>query len=109
MQQHIALVQRLGLSGAVQRIQCDSRTLAEFQITDAYTPNLPYLLGTRFNGGKGAEILFTGPDWKREVPAGMKLSRSPTSTVIVTDRFRVDDDIDLPAVACDVPSRWAWT
>jgi hypothetical protein len=68
------------------------------EITDAYTSNLPYLLGTRVSGGKGGQILFAGPGWQGTVPPGMKLSRMPGNTAVVAIRILINGDDDLPAV-----------
>jgi len=68
------------------------------EIADAYTSNLPYLLGTAVSGGKGGNILFAGPDWKGVVPAGMKLSRAPSNSLLIAVRIRVFGEDDMPNV-----------
>ncbi len=66
--------------------------------SDSYTRNMPYVLGTRVSGGQGGEVLYAGPDWKGELPRGMKFIRLPSNTGIALIRTRVDDDADLPKV-----------
>jgi hypothetical protein len=68
------------------------------EITDAYTSNLPYVLGTKVSGGKGGQILFAGPAWQGVVPPGMKLSRTPGNTAVIAVRIRINGEDDLPAV-----------
>jgi hypothetical protein len=68
-------------------------------ISDSYMDNLPALAGTRASGGKGGDILFVGPDWKGEVPAGMKVSRIPSNSGVFIVRTRVDGNEDLADLA----------
>jgi hypothetical protein len=60
------------------------------QFTDAYTFNFDYL-GTRTTGNDGGSFLVAGPNWKGEMPKGVKkVLRSETELIIVV--YRIDAD-----------------
>jgi hypothetical protein len=64
------------------------------QFIDAYTHNFAYL-GSRTTGNDGGSTLIAGPDWKGDLPAGVKqVIRSETELALAifrTQLFRPDD------------------
>lgn len=69
-----------------------------FQLVDLYTFNFGYL-GTRTTGTEAGSYLVAGPQWKGEVPAGIKaVFRSEGNFVYNVVRTAVDGEADLPNV-----------
>jgi hypothetical protein len=54
-------------------------------------------VGKRTTGTGAGDYLVTGPDWKGQVPGGMKQISSPKNSVLVLGRVHVESDNDLPA------------
>src|SRR5579862_1696692 len=68
------------------------------QLTDAYTFNFDYF-GTRTTGNDGGSFLVAGPNWKGEVPKGIKkVLRSETELIIVIYRTQLFDPGDIDNV-----------
>jgi hypothetical protein len=67
------------------------------QFIDAYSNNFIYI-GSRLNDTKGGTYLITGPNWKGEVPTGMKEIKSPTNTVDIGGRIFINGTADVPNV-----------
>ena len=67
------------------------------QIMDAYTDSIGYI-GTRTNQTDGGSFMFTGPDWKGTVPAGVTQIKSPTNLVWNIIRILVDGEKDVSNV-----------
>src|ERR1700734_2003184 len=68
------------------------------QLTDAYTFNFDYL-GTRTTGNEGGNFLVAGPNWKGEMPKGIKkVLRSETELIIVVYRTQLFDPGDIDNV-----------
>lgn len=68
------------------------------QLVDLYTHNVDYL-GTRKDGNDGGSFLIAGPDWKGEVPAGVKrVVRIPTQLMFGQFRTQLFNPADLPNV-----------
>ncbi len=57
--------------------------------------NFAYV-GKRATGTKAGDYLITGPDWKGQVPSGMKQISSPNNSVLVIGRILVYSDSDVP-------------
>ena len=53
-------------------------------------------VGKRTTGTQAGDYLITGPDWKGQVPGGMKQISSPNNSVFVIGRILVYSDSDLP-------------
>jgi len=53
-------------------------------------------VGTRTTGTDAGDYLVTGPDWKGQVPQGMKQISSPNNSVLILGRALVYSDSDLP-------------
>jgi hypothetical protein len=67
------------------------------QFTDtSKNTNFAYV-GKRTTGTKAGDYLITGPDWKGQIPSGMKQISSPNNSVAVFGRTLVKDDSDLSA------------
>ncbi len=64
------------------------------QLTDPFDINFAYV-GTRATGTQAGDYLISGPDWKGQVPAGMKQISSPNNSVLVLGRILVYSDSDL--------------
>ncbi len=64
------------------------------QFTDPFDVDFAYV-GTRTTGRQAGEYLITGPDWKGQVPSGMKQISSPNNSVLVIGRVLVYSDSDL--------------
>lgn len=64
------------------------------QLTDPFDVNFAYV-GTRTTGTQAGDYLITGPDWKGQVPGGMKQISSPNNSVLVLGRILVYSDRDL--------------
>ena len=67
------------------------------QFIDAYSNNFLYI-GSRLNDTKGGTYLISGPNWKGDVPSGMKEIKSPTNTVDIAGRIFVNGTADVPNV-----------
>jgi hypothetical protein len=66
------------------------------QFTDpSNNTNFAYV-GKRTTGTEAGNYLITGPNWKGQVPGGMKQISSPNNSVIVIGRVFVESDNDLP-------------
>jgi hypothetical protein len=57
--------------------------------------NFAYV-GKRTTGTEAGDYLITGPNWKGQVPSGMKQVSSPNNSVLVLGRVLVESDNDLP-------------
>lgn len=66
------------------------------QLTDPFDVNFAYI-GTRATGTQAGDYLITGPDWKGQVPRGMKQISAPDNSVLVLGRVLVYSDSDLAA------------
>jgi hypothetical protein len=64
------------------------------QFTDPFDVDFAYV-GTRTTGTQAGGYLITGPDWKGQVPSGMKQISSPNHSVLVIGRVLVYSDSDL--------------
>jgi hypothetical protein len=64
------------------------------QFSDPFDVNFAYV-GTRATGTQPGDYLITGPDWKGQVPSGMKQISSPNNSVLVLGRILVYSDSDL--------------
>ncbi len=64
------------------------------QFTDPFNVDFAYV-GTRATGTQAGGYLITGPDWKGQVPSGMKQISSPDNSVLVIGRVLVYSDSDL--------------
>jgi hypothetical protein len=66
------------------------------QLIDTYTFNFAYL-GSRATGNDGGSFLIAGPDWKGQMPAGVKeVIRSETELAFAAHRTQLfnPDDLD---------------
>lgn len=68
-----------------------------FSLLDAWT-DVYAAPGTRTHGGAGGSYLLAGPDWRGEVPAGMRLLRGSTRMAWLIGRTQVAGTQDLPRV-----------
>jgi hypothetical protein len=66
------------------------------QFTDPFNIDFAYV-GTRETGTRAGDYLITGPDWKGQVPSGMKQVSSRDNSVLVVGRILVYSDSDLSA------------
>ena len=57
--------------------------------------NFAYV-GKRTTGTEAGDYLITGPNWKGQVPSGMKQVSSPNNSGLVLGRVLVENDSDLP-------------
>lgn len=64
------------------------------QFTDPFNVDFAYV-GTRTTGTHAGSYLVTGPDWKGQVPSGMKQISSPDNSVLVIGRVLVYGDSNL--------------
>ncbi len=64
------------------------------QFTDPFDVDFAYV-GTRTTGTHAGDYLVTGPDWKGQVPSGMKQISSSNNSVLVLGRRLVYSDRDL--------------
>lgn len=64
------------------------------QFTDPFNVDFAYV-GTRTTGTHAGSYLITGPDWKGQVPSGMKQISSPDNSVLVIGRVLVYGDSNL--------------
>jgi hypothetical protein len=68
------------------------------QLIDGYSFNFDYL-GSRATGNGGGSFLIAGPDWKGELPPGVKkVIRSETETVLAVFRTQLFNPADLDNV-----------
>ena len=68
------------------------------QLIDAYTFNFDYL-GSRATGNEGGSFLIAGPNWKGDLPKGVKkIIRSETEFVFTVFRTQLFDPSDLDSV-----------
>ena len=65
------------------------------QFTDPFNVDFSYV-GTRTTGTKAGDYILTGPDWKGQVPSGVKQISSSDNSVLVVGRILVYSDRDLP-------------
>jgi hypothetical protein len=66
------------------------------QFTDpSKNTNFAYV-GTRTTGTKAGVYLIAGPNWKGQVPSGMKQLSSPNNSVLTVGRVFVENDSDVP-------------
>jgi hypothetical protein len=69
------------------------------QLIDAYTHNFEYI-GSRATGNDGGNYLIAGPDWKGELPRGIKkIIVCETQTALAIFRTQLFNPADLPNVA----------
>jgi len=69
------------------------------QLIDAYTHNFEYI-GTRTTGNDGGNYLIAGPDWKGELPKGVKkIIVCETELALAVYRTQLFNPADLPNVA----------
>ena len=66
------------------------------QFTDPSKNIVFAYVGKRTTGTKAGDYLITGPNWKGQVPSGMKQISSPNNSVLVLGRVLVESDNDLP-------------
>jgi hypothetical protein len=66
------------------------------QFTDPFNVDFAYV-GTRSTGTQAGDYLITAPDWKGQIPGGMKQISSPDNSVLVLGRVLVYSDSDLAA------------
>jgi hypothetical protein len=71
-----------------------SRRYYSVQFTDPFDVDFAYV-GTRATGTQAGDYLITGPDWKGQVPSGMKQISSRNNSVLVIGRVLVYSDRDL--------------
>ncbi len=64
------------------------------QFTDPFNVNFAYI-GTRTTGTQAGDYLITGPEWKGQLPSGMRQIPSPDNSVLVLGRVLVYSDSDL--------------
>ena len=70
-----------------------------YQIMDAWT-NVIAMVGTGFvNGNNGGVYVFTGPDYKGDVPAHMHHISCPTNLAVVWSRTFCLDLSEMPAIS----------
>jgi hypothetical protein len=67
------------------------------QMLDAWT-NVFAAPGTRTTGSGKGDFAVTGPDWKGELPDGMKELSSPTNLAWMIGRTQTNGEKDYPAV-----------
>ncbi|HYJ00936.1 MAG TPA: DUF1254 domain-containing protein [Nitrososphaeraceae archaeon] len=67
------------------------------QFIDAYTNNFLYI-GSRLNDTTGGTYLVSGPNWKGDIPSGMKKIKSPTNTAVIAGRIFLSGPSDVPNV-----------
>lgn len=67
------------------------------QFADAYTNNFLYV-GSRLNDTTGGTYLITGPNWKGDVPTGMKEIKAPTNIMSIAGRIYVSGPSDVSNV-----------
>lgn len=68
------------------------------QLIDAYTFNFDYI-GTRTTGNDGGSFLVAGPNWKGEIPPGIKrVFRSDTFLALAAYRTQLFDPADIENV-----------
>lgn len=65
------------------------------ELVDMWDNAFAYAAGKEV-GYKGGKYAVVGPDWKGELPAGVKRIDSPTRWVEMQPRVRVKDQADLP-------------
>jgi hypothetical protein len=65
------------------------------QFTDPFNVDFAYV-GTRTTGTQAGDYLITGPDWKGELPRGLRQIAAPNNAVLVLGRILVYSDSDLP-------------
>lgn len=67
------------------------------QFIDAYTNNFLYI-GSRMNDTSGGTYLITGPNWKGDIPSGMKEIKAPSNTMTIAGRIVVNGPSDVTNV-----------
>lgn len=69
-----------------------------FELSEFSSDNYEYV-GQRTTGSAAGSFAIIGPDWKGELPEGVRaLQPSPTPWVLVTGRTMVEGEADVPAV-----------
>jgi len=68
-----------------------------FPMFDAWT-NVFATPGARTTGTKAATFVITGPNWKGELPVGLREFRSPTNIVWILGRIQTNGPADYAAV-----------
>ena len=66
-------------------------------VLDAYT-NVFVSPGKRTTGTKAGHFAIVGPDWKGELPDGVKELKSPTNTAMIAGRTQANGPADYEAV-----------
>lgn len=87
----------LGKEAVVLQVPPISERYYTLQFVDAYSNNFHYI-GSRLNDTTGGTYLITGPNWKGDVPPGMKVLKSPTNTADIGGRIFVSGPSDVPNV-----------
>ena len=68
-----------------------------FEIASMTSDNFAYV-GTRTTGSKAGDFAIVGPDWKGQLPNGVrKLNTSPTNAVLILGRTAVQGGDDVAA------------
>ena len=62
--------------------------------------------GARTTGGKAASYLITAPEWKGEVPAGMKRISCPTRYMVILGRTYADGTETITVRGKQYSTRW---
>ena len=76
----------------------DKKRYFSIQLIDAYTFNFAYI-GSRTTGNDGGSFLIAGPNWKGEIPKGVKkIIRSETEFVFALYRTQLFDPSDIDKV-----------
>ncbi len=75
------------------------------QFVDAWTNNFAYI-GRRATGTREGVFLLAGPDWRGEVPGGMRLVRAPTNIFHIVGRYAVAGEEDVPAARALMQDTW---
>jgi hypothetical protein len=67
------------------------------QFTDPSNNAVFAYVGKRTTGTEADDYIIAGPNWKGQVPSGMRQISSPKNSVLVLGRVLVESDSDLPA------------
>jgi hypothetical protein len=77
----------------------ESKRYFSIQLVDAYTHNFEYI-GSRTTGNEGGNYLLAGPEWKGELPKGIKkIIQCETQLALAIYRTQLFNAKDLPNVA----------
>jgi len=67
------------------------------QLIDAWN-GVPAAPGSRSHGGKAADYVIVGPNWKGELPKGMEVLKTPTTITLIGGRTYCSGTSDYAAV-----------